>query len=101
MTCQDWQSRPQGQEKRGLTWQNWSPNAREKVIIVNKDAKNKYGEEPGYLMMPSRGGGMYTTTPNNTNLGNSQEFAKFAYYLTKYVSRLEMFAADPPSVRQR
>lgn len=73
-----------------LISQNWSPNAQEQVIIANKDVLNKYGEERGYKMMPSRGGGMYTTVQNSTNLKNSQEFAKHAYYVTKQVSTFSM-----------
>jgi primary-amine oxidase len=57
----------------------WSNVTKSTMHLARKEIK------PGYLVMPSRGGGMYTTTPNNTNLGNSQEFGKFAYYLTKYV----------------
>lgn len=31
---------------------NWSPNGNSMYAVVNKDAKNKYGEAPGYRFMP-------------------------------------------------
>jgi len=39
--------------------------------------------------MPHRGGGMHTTIPDSTNLKNSQEFAKYGYYVTKAVRRVK------------
>nr|XP_031863935.1 uncharacterized protein CI109_000579 [Kwoniella shandongensis]KAA5531007.1 hypothetical protein CI109_000579 [Kwoniella shandongensis] len=63
---------------------NWSANGQEQVVIVNKDAPNKYGEPRGYKIMPSRGGaGMHLTIKNSSNLINSQGFADHAYYVTK------------------
>ncbi|WWC71351.1 uncharacterized protein I206_105306 [Kwoniella pini CBS 10737] len=63
---------------------NWSANSQEQVIVVNKDAPNKYGEPRGYKIMPSRGGaGMHLTITNSTNLLNSAGFATHAYYVTK------------------
>ncbi|WVQ79580.1 hypothetical protein IAT38_001680 [Cryptococcus sp. DSM 104549] len=63
---------------------NWSANGQEQVVVVNKDAPNKYGEPRGYKMMPSRGGaGMHLTITNSSNLINSQGFATHAYYVTK------------------
>nr|KIR88896.1 hypothetical protein I308_00977 [Cryptococcus tetragattii IND107] len=53
---------------------NWSHNGQEQVVIVNKDAPNKYGEPKGYKIMPSRGGsGMHLTIINSSNLFNSQD----------------------------
>ncbi|WRT68622.1 uncharacterized protein IL334_005600 [Kwoniella shivajii] len=63
---------------------NWSANAQEQVIVVNKDQLNKYGEPRGYKIMPSRGGaGMHLTITNSSNLLNSAGFATHAYYVTK------------------
>nr|XP_018261712.1 uncharacterized protein I303_06153 [Kwoniella dejecticola CBS 10117]OBR83870.1 hypothetical protein I303_06153 [Kwoniella dejecticola CBS 10117] len=63
---------------------NWSANAQEQVIIVNKDAPNKFGEPRGYKIMPSRGGaGMHLTITNSSNLLNAAGFATHAYYVTK------------------
>lgn len=31
---------------------NWSPNGNAMYVVVNKDAKNQYGEIPGYRIMP-------------------------------------------------
>lgn len=31
---------------------NWPKNAAEMFVIMNKDAKNKYGEYPGYRIFP-------------------------------------------------
>lgn len=33
---------------------NWSPNSNAMYAIVNKDAKNQYGEAPGYRIMPGK-----------------------------------------------
>ncbi|KAK6910889.1 hypothetical protein I203_104924 [Kwoniella mangroviensis CBS 8507] len=63
---------------------NWSANGQEQVIVVNKDAPNKYGEPRGYKIMPSRGGaGMHLTITNSSNLLNSVGFATHAYYVSK------------------
>lgn len=63
---------------------NWSHNGQEQVVIVNKDAPNKYGEPKGYKIMPSRGGsGMHLTITNSSNLFNSQGFATLQYYVLK------------------
>ncbi|ODO11062.1 hypothetical protein I350_01664 [Cryptococcus amylolentus CBS 6273] len=63
---------------------NWSANAQEQVVVVNKNATNKYGEPRGYKMMPSRGGaGMHLTITNSSNLLNSQGFATHQYYVCK------------------
>lgn len=64
------------------------------MLIVNKDAKNQYGEERGYKIMPHRGGGMRTTIPDSSNLKNSQEFAKYNYYVTKAVRRATTHHVD-------
>lgn len=31
---------------------NWPKNAAEMYVIMNKDVKNKYGEYPGYRILP-------------------------------------------------
>lgn len=31
---------------------NWTPNGNAMYAVVNKDAKNQYGEAPGYRIMP-------------------------------------------------
>ncbi|WWC90477.1 uncharacterized protein L201_005413 [Kwoniella dendrophila CBS 6074] len=64
---------------------NWSHNAQEQVLVVNKDATNQFGEPRGYKIMPSRGGaGIHLTIVNSNNLLNSAAFATNAYYVTKY-----------------
>jgi primary-amine oxidase len=66
--------------------QNWSHNGKEQVLIVNKDALNKYGEEKGYKIMPSRGpAGMHLTITNSTNLQKSGAIGTHAYFVTKQV----------------
>ena len=57
------------------------------VMIVNKDAKNEFGEERGYRIMPSRGpAGFHMTIQNSTNMQKTAGFGTHAYYLTKHVS---------------
>lgn len=31
---------------------NWTPNGNAMYAVVNKDAKNQYGEAPGYRILP-------------------------------------------------
>lgn len=55
-------------------------------MIVNKDALNKYGEEKGYKIMPSRGPpGFHLTISNSTNLQKSGSIGTHAFYVTKQV----------------
>ncbi|WVR09407.1 hypothetical protein IAU60_006474 [Kwoniella sp. DSM 27419] len=63
---------------------NWADNGKEQVIVVNKEARNPYGEPRGYRIMPSRGGaGMRLTMTNSSNLLNSAGFASHQYYVTR------------------
>lgn len=55
-------------------------------MIVNKEALNKYGEEKGYKIMPSRGpAGMHLTIANSTNLAKSGAIGTHGYFVTKQV----------------
>lgn len=60
---------------------NWKQ--KEQVLIVNKDALNKYGEEIGYKIMPGRGSVHRLTIGNSTNLQNSGSIGYHDYFVTK------------------
>jgi primary-amine oxidase len=63
---------------------DWEANSKSMIMVVNKKQTNKYGEERGYRVMPSRGGaGMHLTIRNSSNLLNSQGFATHQLYVTK------------------
>ena len=63
---------------------NWGDHPGAMFVVVNKNEINKYGEERGYRIMPSRGGaGMHLTIQNSTNLLNSQSFGTHDFYVTK------------------
>ncbi|KAF2179308.1 amine oxidase catalytic domain-containing protein [Zopfia rhizophila CBS 207.26] len=62
---------------------NWAPNSAALYSIVNKDAKNKFGEFPGYRITPSTGSVTYLTIQNSSNIPNAANFADHAFYVTK------------------
>ena len=62
---------------------NWPENGASMYIVVNKDETNKYGEERGYRIMPSRGGGTHLTITNSSNLLESANFATHHLYVTR------------------
>jgi primary-amine oxidase len=75
--------------------QNWAHNSKELVLIVNKDSLNKYGEERGYKIMPSRGPpGIHQTITNSTNLQKSGATGTHGYFVTKHVSPLGSMVID-------
>lgn len=57
------------------------------MLIVNKDALNKYGEEIGYKIMPGRGSVHRLTIGNSTNLQNSGSIGYHDYFVTKQVGQ--------------
>ena len=62
---------------------SWASNGASMYNVVNYDAKNKFGEARGYRMLPGRGGGMYMTIQDSSNLLKSQSFATHGFYVTK------------------
>jgi primary-amine oxidase len=84
-------STPLNEDHEDANKKNWAHNSKEQVLIVNKDALNKYGEEKGYKIMPSRGPpGFHLTITNSTNLQKSGSIGTHAYFVTKHVSHLSI-----------
>ncbi|KAL7416504.1 copper amine oxidase [Mrakia frigida] len=63
---------------------NWVANGQTAIIVENSDEQNKYGENRGYKVMPSRGGaGAHLTIQDSPNLKESGNFAKHHLYVTR------------------
>ncbi|KAJ0109324.1 amine oxidase catalytic domain-containing protein [Diaporthe amygdali] len=72
---------------------NWSPNGNAMYAIVNKDAKNQYGEAPGYRIMPAAGVASLTIQ-NSSVAQNAVNHADHHLYVTKQKDT-EARAANP------
>ncbi|KAH7393640.1 copper amine oxidase [Cadophora sp. MPI-SDFR-AT-0126] len=72
---------------------NWSPNGNSMYAVVNKDAKNKYGEAPGYRFMPAAGVAALTIQ-NSSVTQNAANHADHHFYVTKQKDT-EARAANP------
>lgn len=80
---------------------NWAPNGAAMYAIVNKEAKNKFGEYPGYRFTPGRWANcaiqlpecgtnrvatsnvIFLTISNSSNVMNAVNFADHHFYVTK------------------
>lgn len=80
---------------------NWAPNGAAMYAIVNKEAKNKFGEYPGYRFTPGRWANcaiqlpecgtnrvatsnvIFLTASNSSNVMNAVNFADHHFYVTK------------------
>ncbi|KAH8883689.1 amine oxidase catalytic domain-containing protein, partial [Thozetella sp. PMI_491] len=60
---------------------NWAPNSASMYTVVNKDAKNQWGELRGYRLIP--GSVAHLTVQNSTIAGNSVNFATNHLFVTK------------------
>ncbi|KAK0556719.1 hypothetical protein OC844_005771 [Tilletia horrida] len=61
----------------------WPYNGQTQYLILNKDQTNKYGEHPGYRIMPGVGGGHHLSFPYSESLKNSAGFAREHLFVTK------------------
>ncbi|KAL2216423.1 copper amine oxidase [Thermoascus aurantiacus ATCC 26904] len=61
----------------------WPENNGAMYTVVNKDAKNKYGEYRGYRIVPSSGNMIHLTVQNSTNLKDSANWASHHFFVTK------------------
>ncbi|KAH8586808.1 copper amine oxidase [Bisporella sp. PMI_857] len=61
---------------------DWSPNGDSLYAIVNTDAKNNYGENPGYRFMPAAGVA-HLTVQNSSITQNAANHADRHFYVTK------------------
>ena len=52
----------------------WAGNGATQYRVVNMDKPNKWGEYPGYRILPSQGA-IHLAATNSTNLLNSANFA--------------------------
>ncbi|KAK9435079.1 Copper amine oxidase [Metarhizium brunneum] len=62
---------------------NWAPNGAAMYAIVNKEAKNKFGEYPGYRFTPATSNVIFLTASNSSNVMNAVNFADHHFYVTK------------------
>lgn len=62
---------------------NWPANAAAMFAVVNKDAKNPYGEYRGFRIAPGVGPPTHLVTTHSTVVNNSANFAKNHLYVTK------------------
>jgi primary-amine oxidase len=62
---------------------NLAPNSASMFVVVNKDAKNPYGEFRGYRVAPGVGSSVYLTPQNSSIAMNTANFAKNHLYVTK------------------
>ncbi|CAI6089956.1 unnamed protein product [Clonostachys chloroleuca] len=53
---------------------NWSANSQSQVLVVNRDEKNKFGENRGYRILPYTGAA-HLTVQNSSVLQNSANWA--------------------------
>lgn len=80
---------------------HWSPNGAAAYSVVNKGAPNRYGEYPGYKIVPSEligvhlsdkmidpilatGSSVHLTVNNSTNLGRSAAWATHPLYAVQH-----------------
>ncbi|CAI6339319.1 unnamed protein product [Periconia digitata] len=61
---------------------NWSSNGGTIYAVVNKDAKNKYGESPGYRIVPASGVA-YLTVEDSDVTKNAAHHTSHHFYVTK------------------
>ena len=62
---------------------NWGGDARTQLLIINKDMPNKFGENRGYRILPSTGGGTRLTIEKSTTIKNSANWANHDLSITK------------------
>ncbi|KAL4785483.1 copper amine oxidase [Aspergillus varians] len=72
---------------------NWDFNGQTQVHVVNQDRKNKYGENPGYRILPSAGTA-HLTVQNSSNLVHAAHWAEYDVQVTKQHDT-EPFSAHP------
>jgi len=61
---------------------NWSSNAKSQVLVVNENAKNKYGENRGYRVLPYTGTA-HLTVEGSSNLNHAAHWAEYDIQVTK------------------
>ncbi|TWU71601.1 hypothetical protein ED733_003204 [Metarhizium rileyi] len=76
---------------------NWAPNGAAMYAVVNKEAKNAFGEYPGYKFSPSTSKAIFLTVSNSPNAMNTLNFADHHFYVTKQKDA-EAQAAHPYNV---
>jgi primary-amine oxidase len=62
---------------------DWAANAASMYAVVNKDAKNPYGEYRGYRIAPGVGSPVHLIATNSSLTNNTANFAKNHFYVTK------------------
>jgi primary-amine oxidase len=62
---------------------DWAPNAASMFVVVNKDAKNPFGEYRGYRIAPGVGSPAHNTMQNSSVLLNGANWSKNHFYVTK------------------
>ncbi|TGZ78443.1 copper amine oxidase [Ascodesmis nigricans] len=63
---------------------NWPTNGAGIYAIINKDEPNKYGEYPGYRIMPGQGTPAHMVIENSLSLLESAHFGDHHMYLTRH-----------------
>ncbi|RPB24911.1 amine oxidase catalytic domain-containing protein [Terfezia boudieri ATCC MYA-4762] len=63
---------------------NWPENAAEMYVIMNKDVKNKYGEYPGYRIVPASGSPAHLIIQDSPYILEAAEFSKHHLFVTKH-----------------
>lgn len=63
---------------------NWAPNGANMYNIVNTDKPNKWGEYPGYRIMPGHGTPIHSSAPDASITHKSALYANKHMYVTKY-----------------
>lgn len=88
-----------------LTTPGRSPNSESMYVVVNKEAKNPYGELRGYRLLPGVGSPIHLTAKNSSIAMQAANFATHHLYVTKQKdteprssSDLNMVFPDDPSV---
>ncbi|KAK2746498.1 hypothetical protein FQN57_003124 [Myotisia sp. PD_48] len=62
---------------------NWRENSPDMFAVVNKDTPNKYGEYPGYRIVPATHNAAYLTVVDSSNLKQCANWAKHHLYIVK------------------
>ncbi|KAK0538662.1 hypothetical protein OC835_001357 [Tilletia horrida] len=63
---------------------HWPYNGQTQYLVLNKNQTNKYGENPGYRIMPGAGGGgHHLSFSQSDSLKNAMGFARDHLYVTK------------------
>ncbi|KAK3384889.1 copper amine oxidase [Podospora didyma] len=62
---------------------DWGANGATQVLVVNEDAKNKFGENRGYRILPYTGTA-HLTVKDSSNLVNAARFAEYDIQISKH-----------------